>query len=752
MVIPTLSGGGLFMHEHATRDEVYDVAHTMSAKLAVSSQPQIVGAKGGIRFKHGDSRAAGVLRRFIRDNSTVISQYWATGGDLNTSHETIDEHCRSFCVEGTKTALDVLLRNLTYSPSAEIDVEGLLQEEIDGLGWSVRDFSVGYVMAKTLQQLLVRTNPSLVGHARLVLQGFGCVGATFAQAVQSLGIGRIVVVSSQYGFLANEHGIDCNAIHAFRRKTEQTGSHCQFDLNSLEAGLTEAVMQSDLYTQRRAGSTDEEHLIDCLSAGQANVFVPCAQRYVMTPKVTTALVEKTFAGVIPDSRFVLAGANNIFHPGKPTELYLSQFDSGFVKMLPEWVSNSGTSNLFMRACSELALGGRPVSNLESCAKDTTAFINSVFQKAQDHATSTLWNVSETISKERRKTGASNLLGVDELVHLTLGASDVQRSKETFEKVCGATSVQDNGRFVLPGPGDPTVEIFETPDVLQDPTAHGLTMHFSVCNLNKTRQVLVARAIGFCEEPARDGSSELVFTGGEAGYRVKLCQAPKLAWPVCGPRTTMKLTASISGVVRQLDHYTPIVANAHVVKEFHERFMGFNFLRTMSLNIGSAPEGGQDAVLHILGLPFDDQRTMVLTQALLPECVFAKMLDKKGHPFVHHVAMEIEDVDAAFSAVRDAGWATAGESISLDLASGLRQFFLREEEAGCVVELVQRVHQGGRLRVPRVPEATELIINGDNSRQQVISEDAGAGVKISHTQGQFQEGNIISLANGLISYL
>ncbi|KAJ3540617.1 hypothetical protein NM208_g4980 [Fusarium decemcellulare] len=216
--VPTASGGGLFLHERATLDEVRDIARTMSAKLAMSSQPQICGAKGGIRFPSRDPRASHVLERFIRANASVISQYWGTGGDINTDHAVIDKHARTYCVPGTSTALDALRVSLNQTAPASFDLAALLEEPVENSGWPLGEFSVGHVMAVVLKELLSHKKPDLIGRARLVLQGFGCVGSTFAHAAKQLGIGKVVAVSSQYGFYIDGQGIDCDAIEGARRK------------------------------------------------------------------------------------------------------------------------------------------------------------------------------------------------------------------------------------------------------------------------------------------------------------------------------------------------------------------------------------------------------------------------------------------------------------------------------------------------------------------------------------------------------
>ena len=91
-----VSGGGLFMHEGATQQEVVDLAYSMRFKNALQ-KPIFGGGKGGIRFDVNDPRAKGVLSRFLRDHAHIIETCWCTGGDINTSTEVITELCYQQC-------------------------------------------------------------------------------------------------------------------------------------------------------------------------------------------------------------------------------------------------------------------------------------------------------------------------------------------------------------------------------------------------------------------------------------------------------------------------------------------------------------------------------------------------------------------------------------------------------------------------------------------------------------------------------
>ncbi|KAG5937235.1 hypothetical protein E4U53_000046 [Claviceps sorghi] len=746
--VPTAAGGGLFLHQEATLREVRDVARSMSAKLAVSSQPQIVGAKGGIRFPPRDFRAASVLERFIRDNAAVLSQFWGTGGDINTDHAVIDQHARKYCAPGTSTALDALRIALGCVGSTPSDVPILLQERLDGVVWSLEEFCVGHVMAITLKELLLHTDPKLIGRARLAIQGFGCVGATFAHAVAQLGLGRVVAISSQYGFLVDDKGIDCAAIEGARRLALKNDSRMEFDPRSLEAGLGPRELQSNRYTTRRAGSSDEEHLSAFLAASRADAFVPCAQRYVLTPDVINTLVRDTFADTAPGARFILAGANNVFSPDWSEEKMLDELDSGSIRMLPEWVSNSGTANLFMRACSGLALKGHGKSNLEASANDTKFFIKAALSKSSvKEGTKAMWEACRDLATARRQTGAVNLLGVQRMSHVTLNTVSYKRAVETLTRVYNAKSNKDGSLFLLPALDDPTVSVVEAP--AGTPLARlGLSARFSVYNLDRAREVLKAEKVSFEERTLQDGTLELVLTREEAGYPMSLVQTPKQELDRTGFTSSPNVLRSVAdNGARHVDHFASIMPETHKIKAFHERMLGFTHVRTFTVNAGSAPEGEDDGLMHVMGLPYDEKRVNILTEGLNTDSIFSKLLTRSGGAYIHHIALKVGDVDAVFSEVRERGWETTSDKLSLDLATGLRQFFIKEDEAGCILELI------GHGKVPNASGGETASVDGE--AEAVPESEEGKGDDGEEEggysgQGDYRTGNIIELAQSLQS--
>ncbi|KAF4331969.1 glu leu phe val dehydrogenase family [Fusarium beomiforme] len=687
---PRISGGGLFLHAEATLDEVRDVTQSMSAKLALSCQPQVCGTKGGIRFPHEHINAPLVLERFIRDNAGIISRYWGTYGGLHTDHAIINKNARAYCTPGTTTALDVLRVSLNrMAPTVALsNMDAVLGGTVDDIHWPLSEYSVGYVMATVLKELLLHTIPRLIGRVRLVVQGFGRVGSTFAHAVKSMGIGRVVAISSQYGFYVDNNGIDCDAIERLRRRLVERGQATGLDPKSLEAGLTPAQLESPLYAKRRAATFDEDHLADFLDASEGDVFVPCAHRYVLGPKTFPALVHGTFANVPPRARFILGGANNVFDQNEPKDKILADLGAAGILMLPEWVSNSGASNLFMRACSGLALEGYSASTLEACANDSSAFVNSLFTNVKSNAkTKSLWVECEKLAAFRRRFGAVNLLGVKKMSHLMLTTSNVSRAVETITNVYNAKANHDGSLYKLPGSGDPTLSIEEAPEDA-GPADMGLSVQFSVYSLERARGVLSTERIPFEETLLQDGSNKLILDRELAGYPISLVQTPAREELDQDFSASDHVLGSIADSTGQIDHYAAIMPESTLSRIFHEYMLGFTPVRTFTVKAGATAEI-DDGLMHVMGLPSDPSRVMVLTEGLTRESVFYKLMECHNGPYIHHMALQVENVDLVFEEVRERGWETTDEEPSFDLATGLRQFFLKEEEAGCILELIGR---------------------------------------------------------------
>ena len=139
---------------------------------------------------------------------------------------------------------------------------------------------------------------------------------------------------------------------------------------------------------------------------------------------------------------------------------------------------------------------------------------------------------------------------------------------------------------------------------------------------------------------------------------------------------------------RLDHYTLIVPDAAASTRFHLDVLGFGWVREQKVNAGSAPEGEFDMLNHVLHLPGDPSRVVVITEGLTEESIFRKYLDTHG-PGIHHIAYTVDDLAGAFAKLEAEGITMTSDRIVHDPLSGLRQVFLGRAETGYFIELIER---------------------------------------------------------------
>lgn len=143
-------------------------------------------------------------------------------------------------------------------------------------------------------------------------------------------------------------------------------------------------------------------------------------------------------------------------------------------------------------------------------------------------------------------------------------------------------------------------------------------------------------------------------------------------------------------VGELDHYTLIVEDAKAVARFHCDVLGFKHLRIQELNAGSAPEGENDMLNHVLQAPLDGP-IVVITEGLTDDSIFCRYMRSYG-PGLHHVAYHVEDLDAAVERLRNMGVETTSSEVLRDPLTGLRQIFIRKQHAGYFIELIERTEE------------------------------------------------------------
>ena len=150
----------------------------------------------------------------------------------------------------------------------------------------------------------------------------------------------------------------------------------------------------------------------------------------------------------------------------------------------------------------------------------------------------------------------------------------------------------------------------------------------------------------------------------------------------------------------LDHYTLICENAERVAQFHIDYLGFRFLRTVDVNTGTVDQNDIDMKNYVLQPPGNPHMSVVITEGLNDDTIFRKYMKRYGAG-IHHVAFEVDDVKGAFQYLRANGVRTTSDTVTTDMLSGLKQFFIDPVHAGFYIELIERPSDSKCIHPPLV---------------------------------------------------
>ncbi len=314
-----VASGGLFMHSNATMKEAADLAAMMTYKNSLQ-QPITGGAKGGIRFDHTHPEAKNVLRRFLIANKYYIKNFWNTGSDLNTDNTFIQSVIQKDLMLSSSfvSMATIFEKNFQY-PNQSDKFLSKIETGIDS-HFTLCTAATGYSVAMCIQKLVPRL-------PNIIIQGFGTVGASLAYYIEKYRIGNIVGVIERDFFIYGKSSV---SIFDMIRKHKNNISTLEKETKLI--GLN--------FLHRKDTQNNEDFLYECLSLQSADIFSPCATRYVITSRIATILIQKTFS--FSKSPWVISGANAVFN-SKSTLLLLYQKG---INILPEWISNSGNTLLY----------------------------------------------------------------------------------------------------------------------------------------------------------------------------------------------------------------------------------------------------------------------------------------------------------------------------------------------------------------------------------------------------------------------
>ncbi len=393
-IINGVSGGGIFMHAKATKEETADIAKNMTKKFTVTV-PQIGGAKAGIRFDHTDLRANEVLRRFIHANKLLLENVWVTAGDLNTDdtfiEKVITEELGLTCCQHY---LGVAVSKATKKANLSKNLAKLIGKTASNHAKLI-EATVGYGLAEAILTALELKNPKLVGKARVIIQGFGAVGSNLAYYLSQKKIAKVVAICDKDGIIHNADGLPIDLLLK-RRIDRYHGLAKKGDARAAVESAKNCIVNLTAEDKKKLNFiprpvSNKEYMNQFFTCEKAEVFSPCAFRYSITIDVADILINNTWYGV--EDRFVISGANNPYGAlidgmlieDKKNQVLDHLFDND-VMVVPDWVANSGTAQLFHRGLSvPFDLTSKELSQtvLDACAKPIRTFITDAYHRSNN---------------------------------------------------------------------------------------------------------------------------------------------------------------------------------------------------------------------------------------------------------------------------------------------------------------------------------------------------------------------------------
>ncbi|SDJ28097.1 Glu/Leu/Phe/Val family dehydrogenase [Natribacillus halophilus] len=204
------TGGGTRMHPTVTKEEVIRLAEAMAYKYVACESETTGGCKAGIAYDYKAPNALAVLRRFLIAIMPYIDLGVSIGSDLGTNYEDILTIFHEFGIDipmtkSMKQDQKVLQGIKQY--------DELLTTKMDGL--LLNDVVTGYGSAFTADEAW-KFKQEQEG-AKVVIQGFGSVGASCALKMSQLGY-KVVGISDANLLVTCEEGLDVQKLIAHKNE------------------------------------------------------------------------------------------------------------------------------------------------------------------------------------------------------------------------------------------------------------------------------------------------------------------------------------------------------------------------------------------------------------------------------------------------------------------------------------------------------------------------------------------------------
>lgn len=198
--------GGTRMHPTVNENEVYRLARAMAYKYKACESTTTGGCKAGIAYDHKAPDARDVLKRFNIAMAPLMQHGVNLGGDLGVDANEV------FKIWGEIGIAVPQTKSMRKDPKVIKGTENhdkMCEMTLDR--FKVYDMITGYGVASGADECWKLRTGKNGGGAKVVIQGFGCLGASCAYKLEKLGY-SVVGIADVNGFVYCENGLDVNKL------------------------------------------------------------------------------------------------------------------------------------------------------------------------------------------------------------------------------------------------------------------------------------------------------------------------------------------------------------------------------------------------------------------------------------------------------------------------------------------------------------------------------------------------------------
>lgn len=194
-------GGGTRMHPTVTAEEVVRLATAMGYKYNACESQTTGGCKGGIAYDYKAPDAKDVLRRYLTAMLPYLNAGVSIGGDLGVDYNDVLDILDDLGLGIPQTQA---MKNDPAQQARIKDHDDVCQMTYDG--FLMYDMITGYGCAAALDEAWKFKGNAPEG-TRVVLQGFGCAGASLANCLDKWGY-KIVGIADANCLVSCQDGLD----------------------------------------------------------------------------------------------------------------------------------------------------------------------------------------------------------------------------------------------------------------------------------------------------------------------------------------------------------------------------------------------------------------------------------------------------------------------------------------------------------------------------------------------------------------